>query len=278
MQNAHASETPANDLRIEPAYESLVPKMLEADFNQLKESIRVSGQLEPIIANRDLVVLDGHHRYQACKELGITPRYEVRSFASREDEMAFAIRVNLVRRHLKPFQRIELAFKLEGIESEKAHMRRTGALKKGRERPLGQISPNGETGRVSARCAEIAGVSPTTYKKAREIAQLGPEELKLQLYSGQLSIDGAYRKMTAMQTNDRLEQSIRADDEQLVGVEDEFEVHILTKEECREIAVTGAKMSFQDRCHVAFDHDGRLLDIRIAAGDGEELEDRPDAL
>ncbi len=64
-------------LRINLVYEKLLPKMTEEEFAQLKISIQEEGQHYPIIANEDLEVLDGHHRFRACTELGIVAREEI---------------------------------------------------------------------------------------------------------------------------------------------------------------------------------------------------------
>ena len=62
-------------LRLNPLYEKLLPQMSEQEFKELKASIQSEGQHYPIIANEDLEVLDGHHRFRACIELGIEPDF-----------------------------------------------------------------------------------------------------------------------------------------------------------------------------------------------------------
>lgn len=46
------------------------PKMTDAEYQCLKESIEALGQLEPVLIYRDKIV-DGRHRYTAITELGI---------------------------------------------------------------------------------------------------------------------------------------------------------------------------------------------------------------
>ena len=67
-------------LRLNPEYDKLLPHMSEEEFVELKKSIENEGQHYPIIVNQDLVVLDGHHRFRACTELGIEPDFEVKHF------------------------------------------------------------------------------------------------------------------------------------------------------------------------------------------------------
>ena len=60
-----------------------------------------------------LVVLDGHHRYKICKELGIKPKTAIRKFATKTDEIICVGESNLQGRQLSPIQQIEIAQKLE---------------------------------------------------------------------------------------------------------------------------------------------------------------------
>ena len=59
-------------------YATLIPPISTTDYERLKKSIaKEGGLLMPIILNQDNVVLDGHHRMRACKELGFKVTYEV---------------------------------------------------------------------------------------------------------------------------------------------------------------------------------------------------------
>ena len=78
-------------LRLNSEYEKLLPKMSEEEFAELKASIQTEGQHYAIVVNEDLEVLDGHHRYRACTELGIEPDFEVRRFDSKLLEKKFVI-------------------------------------------------------------------------------------------------------------------------------------------------------------------------------------------
>ena len=68
--------------------------------------------------NPEGVILDGNNRYDACMELGIEPKYEIKNFDNPSEEKKFVIESNLTRRHLTKFQRIEVAIPLIEIERE----------------------------------------------------------------------------------------------------------------------------------------------------------------
>jgi ParB-like nuclease domain len=95
-------------------YVTLIPTVTDADFQRLKNSIKKEGRLlMPITINQDNIVLDGHHRLRACKELGISAIYDVKDFTGKPiQELEFVVSVNLHRRHLDEFQKAEIGMKM----------------------------------------------------------------------------------------------------------------------------------------------------------------------
>ena len=100
-----------------------MPALSDLEYGSLKSSIQEHGQPSPIVVNQDGVILDGHQRNKACRELGIKPSVLVKQFENGLQEKKFIIEVNRSRRHLNEFQMIELQIKLESIESELAKER-----------------------------------------------------------------------------------------------------------------------------------------------------------
>jgi ParB-like chromosome segregation protein Spo0J len=112
-------------IRLHPEYERIVPKLKSQEYQELKDSIAESGLYHPIIINKAGFVLDGHHRFKACRELGIEPKFEVKSFDDPHMERIFVIDTNLARRQLEPFSRVELVLlkKEQYLELGKQRMR-----------------------------------------------------------------------------------------------------------------------------------------------------------
>ena len=111
-------------ISIKKEYLNLLTPVSEIDFQSLKQSIALEqGLFVPIIVNKDGIVLDGHNRFRACKELGIQIQYQIKEFDDALEEKRFVIEVNLNRRHLNEFQKAELGYHLEGIEGELAKRR-----------------------------------------------------------------------------------------------------------------------------------------------------------
>jgi len=86
----------------------LMPSMSEEEYKNLIEDINVNGLIEPIYLFEGKI-LDGRHRYRACVELGIEPRFEEYSGNS---PVSFVISKNLKRRHLTESQKAALAVEL----------------------------------------------------------------------------------------------------------------------------------------------------------------------
>lgn len=124
--------------------------MSGVDFERLKKSIKdEGGLLMPIVLNQDRVVLDGHHRLRACRELGIPIVYTIKDFTNRPlEELKFVVSVNLHRRHLDEFQRAEIGLKMRAIAQRiaakhhqatlftKETSRRANDIKYGRQQPV----------------------------------------------------------------------------------------------------------------------------------------------
>ena len=79
---------------LNPEYSNLISPLKDLEYNSLRISVNEKGLYLPIIINQDNVLLDGHHRFQICKELGIEPRFEVKKFEDPLDERQFVIDIN----------------------------------------------------------------------------------------------------------------------------------------------------------------------------------------
>jgi ParB-like chromosome segregation protein Spo0J len=190
-------------LRINPEYEKLLPKMSDEEFTELKASIQTEGQHYPIVANENLEVLDGHHRFKACIELGIEPDFEVRKFEDKLIEKKFVIEANLRRRHLTKFQLVELGVPLLEIEKALAKKRQATAGKIGRNIQMGtapnDAEPEFKKGKATAVVAKKVGVSTRTFERGKKILEKASEEEKQKLREGKASIAKVYREVVALE-------------------------------------------------------------------------------
>jgi len=206
------------ELKINPEYEALLPKLSTEDFEALKLSIKNEGQHYPIIVNVDSEILDGHHRARACQELGLEPKIETKSFPNKLLEKKFVIESNLLRRHLNKFQRAKLVLPLLEIEKvlaiERQSHRDNAALgnisqsrqkrkrkpltdeqkkarKLARERRKAEGIVPKKPNRARTIVANKARLSDRTLEKVKVIVEKGSEELKAKVESGAMSISSA---------------------------------------------------------------------------------------
>lgn len=99
----------------------IFPEHTSQELMDLKEDIKVNGQIDPIILADDKI-LDGRGRYLVCKELKIVPKY-VNYDAVKgacPDPLSFVLSKNANRRHQDFDSRRELARKVLTISPEKS--------------------------------------------------------------------------------------------------------------------------------------------------------------
>lgn len=190
-------------LRVNPEYEKLLPKMSDEEFAELKASIHAEGQHYPIVVNEDLEILDGHHRFRACIELGVEPDFEVRKFEDKLLEKKFVIEANLRRRHLNKFQLVELGVPLLEIEKELAKKRQVTGGILGRNIQLGLVpddaKPVFKKGKATEAVAKKVGVSTRTFERGKKILEKASAEDKQRLREGKASIAKVYSELVASQ-------------------------------------------------------------------------------
>jgi len=89
----------------------VMPPLSDEEYAALKADISQNGVKDPIVHDEDLVVIDGHHRVRACRELGVdidtVPTKAVVGL-SDDEKREEAYRLNLQRRHLEHRQKQEI--------------------------------------------------------------------------------------------------------------------------------------------------------------------------
>ena len=60
-----------DELKPHPRNNEFFDDMTGEKWSEFLESIRTSGVIEPIVVTTDMVIVSGHQRVRACKELGI---------------------------------------------------------------------------------------------------------------------------------------------------------------------------------------------------------------
>jgi ParB-like chromosome segregation protein Spo0J len=195
-------------LHVNPEYAKLLPQMSEEEYDALRNSIRDEGQHYAIIVNEDMEILDGHHRFRACVDLGLEPDFEVRKFDDKLLEKKFVIEANLRRRHLTNFQLIELGVPLLEIEKELAKKRKIEGGKTGRNLQLGFVPDDAKPvfrGKATEAVAKKVGVSTRTFERGKKILERASEEDKQMLREGKTSISKVYSELVMPDRTGKLE-------------------------------------------------------------------------
>jgi Sec7-like guanine-nucleotide exchange factor len=94
-------------LQVKQEYYNAIPRPNKEEFTALKMSIIEKGQQDPITVNKNLIILDGHTRYNIMYERGMEIKYTIKEFESEEMERKYVIESNILRRQMTDFQKVE---------------------------------------------------------------------------------------------------------------------------------------------------------------------------
>lgn len=192
------------DIIINPEYEGLVPKLTNDEYKRLMDSIKEVGLYEPIVINKERVVLDGHHRFKACKEVEVLPRFTIKYFESKIDEEIYVIETNVLRRHLNQYQKTILAQKLEPKYAKKAKKRQ------GQRTDLTSV-PNGtkvKGERSDEKAAKAVGLTRTTYNRSKYVLENGNETQLEKFKKGKKKAGSLYKEIKKQEKIQELQEQI----------------------------------------------------------------------
>lgn len=168
------------DLIINLEYEKLMYPLKKEEYQELKNSIKETGQRVNIVCNHKGVIIDGMHRFKICEELNIEPKYEVQNFKHELLERSFIIENVLARRNLTKFQYGEKKLQLLDIRIE---LRKKKIL-----------SPIGDKRTIDTISDDFLG--GRTLQKIKRILNDGDENMIEKCRTGEMSIDYAEKDLT----------------------------------------------------------------------------------
>jgi hypothetical protein len=180
--------SPANPVRIDPEFQGLIPPLALEERQQLEDNLRRQGCRDPL-AVWDGTLLDGHHRKEICDRLGIDYATAAITLPDRNAAKEWIIRNQFGRRNLTPFQRAELALKLEPLIAARGKEKQRdagGAVCQKSDKPVVD---------TKKELAKVAGVSHDTIHKAKVVSKRASEPVKEKLRRGETSIHREYQKL-----------------------------------------------------------------------------------
>ena len=208
-----------DDIIINPEYEEIIPPLTDDEFERLKNSIAEVGLYEPIVINTERVILDGHHRFKACKEAGVLPRFTIKSFDTKIAEEIYVIETNVIRRQLNQYQATILGLKLEDKYSIQAKERQ------GTRTDLTSVSFGTEVDftRTDEKAANAVGLKRSTFTRAKYVLNNGTIT-QLELFKkGKKKAGSLYKEI---KRKEKIEE-LRAEIPELVEPQGDYEVIVV---------------------------------------------------
>lgn len=164
-------------------------------WEEFKKSIQSSGVIEPVIVTTDLVIISGHQRVRACKELGIEKVLcDIRRFDSEDEQLKQLIETNIKQRGIGNPNSVKLGRCIRELE-------RIEGIKHGGSRVQNAPLKNQEV------IAQEIGISVDQLKRYKSLTNLIPELSDL-VETGEVNVTTAAaiaRKLTKEQQQELAE-------------------------------------------------------------------------
>lgn len=174
---ASAISPDSHQLEVHPVA-NLFPPMTAEEYEALKADIAANGLIEPITVWGGKII-DGRHRFKACRELGIPPQFK--EWSGVGSLPRFIVSMNLHRRSLTSGQKAVVALEIEKQLAIEARERQRQAGEQFGRGKLGQIveRPNNRSdGKAAEQAAKLVGTNRQYVSDAKQIAQTAPELLE----------------------------------------------------------------------------------------------------
>lgn len=149
------------------------------------DSIQTSGVIEPIIATQDNVIVSGHQRVRACKELGIKEvAVEVRHYDSEDEILKQLIETNIRQRGTGNPNTVKLGRCFEELD-------RIYGIKNGNNQYSGSLGNNFQPSKTQDDLADEFGISKRQMANYKSLTKLVPE-LQDAVQTGTITATTAY--------------------------------------------------------------------------------------
>jgi len=179
------------ELKVNQTIRSLFAGLDEREiYDELEKDIQKRGILvKGVVANSPEeykgTIVCGDKRHTLATKLGKEFPYILEEFKDFEEIMEYAKNDNLLRRQLTPAQKLK-------VESNYIEWLRKTRQEHVDIRGVSSDTPIGNTREL---LAEKVGMSPATAQRALYVIENATDEVKKDMYSGETSISGAYKKV-----------------------------------------------------------------------------------
>lgn len=155
-----------NELKPHPRNNEFFDDMTGDAWNAFKESISTSGIVEPIVVTQDMVIVSGHQRVKAAKELGLpTIMVDIRKYENDDKVLKDLIETNIRQRGIGNPNPVKLGRCIKELE-------RIYGIEHGGDR---KTSSPKVSDLNQSDIAEMIGVSVDTLNNYKKLTELIPE-------------------------------------------------------------------------------------------------------
>ena len=166
-----------NELKPHPRNNEFFDDMSGEKWKEFIESIKTRGVIEPIVITPDKVVVSGHQRVRACKELGIkTVMCDVHTYNSEDEILQDLLETNIRQRGDVGGSAKKVGLRIKELE-------RIYGIKQGGSGFYGnkhtennvEIPNNSETLKTQEQLAKEMGISVDTLNNYKKLTEMIPE-------------------------------------------------------------------------------------------------------
>ena len=162
-----------NELKPHPRNNEFFDDLTGEKWNEFLESIKSRGVIEPIVTTQDNIIVSGHQRVRACKELGISQVMCDIHFYHNEDEVL----QDLIETNIRQRGDIGGSAKKVGLrikELERIYGIRNGSTNEKGNNRLGEPNNSADKKSQSDLAAEF-GISVDTLQNYKTLTEMIPE-------------------------------------------------------------------------------------------------------
>ncbi|HCY83514.1 MAG TPA: chromosome partitioning protein ParB [Desulfobacteraceae bacterium] len=170
-------------LKTREPFDTLFPIKAEtlAAISQDMETNGFDPVFPIVVWEEEGIVVDGHTRFTAARELGLdTVPVVVKSFENEDDAILYSFHIQRNRRNMSDEDILKCLALLDNMQDD------------GEE---GEKTPKTTRKAVNEERAKELGISAAKVDKARKVLEHGSEEIRESVQSGEKSINKAYNEM-----------------------------------------------------------------------------------
>lgn len=165
-------QLPISCLKDHPRNKEFFDDITGEDWNNMIRSIQTSGIRVPLTVTQDYVVVSGHQRIRACRELGIKEvNVIIQNYDSEDEILKDLIEINIIQRGIGNPNPVKFGRCI--MELERIYGIRSGSA--GRVSLEANNYPPNASPHTEQEFAEVLGISLPSLKNYKKLAQLIPE-------------------------------------------------------------------------------------------------------